>query len=260
MTFLENAAWLVLTEEMAGGLHQYDSWEEVPQDVKEIYTNKVNPNSELNKHTKSKAGNMSYKVDKHMMDKAVRASEETYCKRLQVGAVFSRDNRGLIDGYNGTISGQPNNCEEITGYEDEITHKVILIDEKTFPLHHKTKKIGEAARWWCGQRDYKFVEYETSAESNENYVKVSYHAPIMKTVDTTVHAEQNVIFYAAKHGIELKGGTMYITHNPCEQCAKAMAASGIARVVYKDFYRDDLGIKFLEKCGVKVEQFIEKEA
>lgn len=74
------------------------------------------------------------------------------------------------------------------------------------------------------------------------------------TSDFVLHAEQNVISYAAKAGIKTKGATMYITHAPCKQCAKLIVASGIKVVVFDKKYRDDEGLDFLTLCGVNVDK------
>lgn len=45
-----------------------------------------------------------------------------------------------------------------------------------------------------------------------------------------VHAELNALLYSDRHA--RLGGTAYITRDPCWDCAKALAGSGIARVVW----------------------------
>lgn len=49
----------------------------------------------------------------------------------------------------------------------------------------------------------------------------------------TVHAEVNAILNAAHSGVSLKGSTMYV-HGlpPCRDCAKAIAQTGVKRVVF----------------------------
>jgi len=48
---------------------------------------------------------------------------------------------------------------------------------------------------------------------------------------------------------------MYITISPCVECSKLIIQSGIERVVYKDFYRDDRGIKLLKQAKIEVNQY-----
>lgn len=43
-----------------------------------------------------------------------------------------------------------------------------------------------------------------------------------------VHAEVNALAYAAS---EARGGTLYVTREPCDWCSKTIAAFGIERVV-----------------------------
>lgn len=45
------------------------------------------------------------------------------------------------------------------------------------------------------------------------------------------HAELNAITNAARVGVPLEGCTMYVTHPPCMDCARAIVQAGIRRVV-----------------------------
>jgi dCMP deaminase len=71
----------------------------------------------------------------------------------------------------------------------------------------------------------------------------------------TVHAEQNAIADAAKRGVSLEGATMYVTHYPCVNCAKILAAAGVRVVKYLHDYRNEpLVLELLTQAGVRVEQ------
>src|SRR5438874_2538837 len=49
----------------------------------------------------------------------------------------------------------------------------------------------------------------------------------------TIHAEINAIVQAAKFGINIGGGTMYVTFGPpCWQCFKPIANAGIKKIVF----------------------------
>jgi dCMP deaminase len=50
---------------------------------------------------------------------------------------------------------------------------------------------------------------------------------------------------------------LFTTHAPCIHCAKAIFQAGISEVYYKNRYRSDDGLNFLEKCGVKLTELIE---
>lgn len=47
-----------------------------------------------------------------------------------------------------------------------------------------------------------------------------------------VHAEANVIAFAAKAGVALKDTTLFCTHQPCLHCGKLIINSGITAVHY----------------------------
>lgn len=71
----------------------------------------------------------------------------------------------------------------------------------------------------------------------------------------TVHAEQNAVSDAARRGISLQGSTVYITHFPCINCAKIMAAAGIRTIKYhRDYRNDDLVKELLAGSGILMEQ------
>jgi len=71
-----------------------------------------------------------------------------------------------------------------------------------------------------------------------------------------VHAEQNAIIQGAYHGVSVAGGTIYVTHQPCQTCAKMIINAGLKRVVYGGEYPDDLGRTFLLEAGVALNRFI----
>ena len=55
----------------------------------------------------------------------------------------------------------------------------------------------------------------------------------------TIHAEANAIIQAAKNGVTIEGGDIYVTASPCWNCFKQIANAGIKRIVYGEFYRDE---------------------
>lgn len=70
-----------------------------------------------------------------------------------------------------------------------------------------------------------------------------------------LHAEINALLKLDYNNPKDK--VMYLTLSPCETCAKAIVNSGLKRVVYKERYRNDAGIKILQKVGIEVEEFKE---
>lgn len=76
----------------------------------------------------------------------------------------------------------------------------------------------------------------------------------LKTKPEVLHAESNAIAKLAKSTNSGLGADLFVTHSPCIECAKLIYQSGIRRVYFGKNYRDDAGIKFLEKSGIEVEQ------
>ena len=76
----------------------------------------------------------------------------------------------------------------------------------------------------------------------------------LKTKPEVLHAETNAIAKLAKSTESGDGATMFVTHAPCMDCAKLIYQSGINCVLYRNSYRSDDGINFLNKAGVKVEK------
>jgi len=70
-----------------------------------------------------------------------------------------------------------------------------------------------------------------------------------------LHAEQNAIIQAAKHGVRIDGATLYTTHHPCSMCAKMVINAGVQRIVCRHDYPDDLGKTMLRDGGVRLEVF-----
>lgn len=71
----------------------------------------------------------------------------------------------------------------------------------------------------------------------------------------TVHAEQNAISDAARRGVSLEGATAYVTHFPCINCAKILAAAGVRCIKYhRDYRNDDLVKDLLGESGIELLQ------
>ena len=70
-----------------------------------------------------------------------------------------------------------------------------------------------------------------------------------------VHAEQNAIADAARRGSSVEGCIAYVTHYPCINCAKILAAAGIAEVRYRvDYHNDPLVAQLLAGSNVRITQ------
>ena len=71
-----------------------------------------------------------------------------------------------------------------------------------------------------------------------------------------LHAEQNAIIQAAKHGTNIDGATLYCTTMPCIICTKMIINAGITRVIYSEGYADDLAREMIAEAAIEVVQFI----
>lgn len=77
-----------------------------------------------------------------------------------------------------------------------------------------------------------------------------------------VHAEANAIYNAASLGQSVKGCTLYVTYNCCNECCKAIVQSGIKKVVYmnkKDKPMYNIGRKILKNAGIQVIEYKSNE-
>lgn len=77
-------------------------------------------------------------------------------------------------------------------------------------------------------------------------------SPVLRSKPEVLHAESNAIAKLAKSNESGNDATLFVTHSPCLECAKLIYQSGISTVYYKDNYRSNDGIEFLEKSKVAV--------
>lgn len=75
--------------------------------------------------------------------------------------------------------------------------------------------------------------------------------------DNAVHAEANLVAFAARHGVCLFNSTVYTTVSPCKKCAELLINSGVKEVIFGTPHRVLDGIQLLELAGIKVRIFHE---
>ncbi len=68
----------------------------------------------------------------------------------------------------------------------------------------------------------------------------------------TIHAETNAILQAAKNGVMINGGELFITASPCWNCFKMLANAGIKKVYYGEFYRDERIFDVAKRLGIEL--------
>jgi dCMP deaminase len=167
---------------------------------------------------------MKEKFKQTYMKTAKVFAELSHARRLHVGAIVVKDDRIISIGYNGMPAGWDNNCED--------------------------KVWDTGAGGWLDpdeiEAKYPYEEWHEKAERKVRYG--------LKTKPEVLHAESNAIAKLAKSNDSGLGADIFITHAPCIECAKLIYQSGINSVYYGENYRNDSGIEFLKKSGVKIEK------
>jgi dCMP deaminase len=69
---------------------------------------------------------------------------------------------------------------------------------------------------------------------------------------STLHAEANAIIQAAKHGMMIDRAEIYTTASPCWPCFKLIANSGIRKIYYGEFYRDQRSLAVAREAGIEL--------
>lgn len=174
---------------------------------------------------------MFNKFDKTNMKVAFLTAKLSYCERRQVGAVITRDDRVIANGYNGTSKGSENICEDKYVTCTCCNEKILLTEDVLNVADENGRMITSCS---CGAAHVYFTHEDIE----------------LKTNDMVIHAEQNALLFASKNGISVNGATMYVTTEPCIECAKFIEASGIKIVIYSDSYKNSAGIELLKKHGV----------
>ena len=147
-------------------------------------------------------------------------------RRLKVGCVIVKDNTIIGIGYNGMPSGWDNNCED-KEYMDQTAGGWLSPEE-----------IEEQWPW-----------SEQQLPKTEDLPWLRYK---LKTKPEVLHAETNAIAKLARSTESGDGATLFVTHAPCLDCAKLVYQSGINSVFYRNSYRSEDGIKFLQKANLHV--------
>lgn len=76
----------------------------------------------------------------------------------------------------------------------------------------------------------------------------------------TEHAERNAVANAARAGVSTLGATAYVTHTPCWDCIKLLAAAGVKEIIFDKEYGNSRathppGLEgILAKAGVRLRQ------
>ena len=115
------------------------------------------------------------KYEQMFIDIALLTAKESNCVKYKVGCVVVKNDRVVLQGYNGTIKGFINCNVKFKDSDMGLPANRLI--------HNKWSDAFE------------------------------------------IHAEMNVITYAAKKGISLENSKIYVTHKPCNNCMKHLIIS-----------------------------------
>jgi dCMP deaminase len=157
--------------------------------------------------------------DKHIqayMESAEAFARCSSAERLKVGCVIVKNGGMISEGYNGLP-------EHIDG-----------------PLEDKVRMPIDTGAW---------------VDADEIYIRWPLVDAVgrykLVTKPEVRHAEKNALMKLTKSHESSVGATMFCTHSCCRFCAIDIVDSGIVEFIYKNEYRDNSGIEYLEKNGVK---------
>ncbi len=74
------------------------------------------------------------------------------------------------------------------------------------------------------------------------------------TLPEVIHAEQNALDKIIRSSTSSVDAHVFVTAQPCIECAKRLLGARIRAVYYRDAYRNEDGVDFLRKAGIHVEQ------
>ena len=80
----------------------------------------------------------------------------------------------------------------------------------------------------------------------------------LKTKPEVLHSEMNALMKVAQSTESSSGATLFCTHAPCIDCAKAIFQAGISDLYYREEYRSTAGTQFLKISGVNVHRYSDR--
>lgn len=156
------------------------------------------------------------------------------CDRAQIGCVIvSADHRILSGGYGGAPSGWPS-C-------DEAGHLMAAVGvaggDSTFVEAEELVVLKlSAAAWGVDVSPLEAANISRLQSFFREAFRAGRKVGTRQSCIRTVHAEENAVCTAARHGVALNGSTLYTTASTCWDCLKMVAQAGIIRIVYGEVY------------------------
>ena len=158
----------------------------------------------------------NHELDCRYMRMAMIWAENSYAIRRKVGCLIVKNNMIISDGYNGMPSGFPNVCEDYR------------------PPHLNDFQVSEC-------------------REEVDIIMKEYPGTETRTKDEVLHAEANAITKLARSGNSSDGATLYVTCEPCLDCAKLIIQAGIIRVCFHESYHTHEGVRLLVSAGIIVQ-------
>ena len=123
----------------------------------------------------------------------------------------------------------------------------------------RTAELSYAVRAKVGAvavRDRRIVAcgYNGTSPGEDNCCEYKTGEGVLKTLPNVIHAEDNLVRFAAWKQVDLRGCTLYVTHKPCINCAKIVHKAGIFSVIYLLDYGDNDGDNYLRQNYCIVEK------
>jgi len=188
----------------------------------------------------------------------------------QIGASILRDDGSVVAVGTNEVAksitgGQywPEDDAEYKG-RDRVYHSVDTSDEfRALMVRHVLDRLASEK---VLVEDYRDEKMSSATRLQALYGKkdsLLRGGPIAANIDyiRAVHAEAAALLDCARHGVAVRGTSMFTTTFPCHECSRHIVAAGIKRVVYlepypksatRDLYHDSIAIDPAKKPKKKV--------
>jgi dCMP deaminase len=159
-------------------------------------------------------------------DIVLRFAQESHCESKKVAVIAVKNHRIIASGINGTAPHQPN-CDEVF----RATYK--LGRKKAYSWPEPVKFGGSEYAMAKIPKGLTYEEWKSST-----FWREAHHVWSNKN---ELHAEQNMIAIAAHEGLNLSGADIYVSLEPCINCAKLLVALKPLHIYYVEDYDYDVG-------------------
>jgi len=100
------------------------------------------------------------------------------------------------------------------------------------------------------------VPFQTYAMHHGAAREINFSPPNDLNHYDAVHAEVDLLIQAQKQGIDLEGTSLFINLLPCPTCARMLAETDIAEIIYQIDHSDGYAVKLLEQAGKTIRRIV----